>query len=120
MTEQVLLYVLLGLVLLLLLRKALLARFIRHYDASEHQERLRSNRNVILLDVRSSREWSHEHIKGAVHIPLHELERRIEELEKFKNREQKPFGGYQTEAVRVHDGESKLMFERRSGSSKGN
>ena len=87
MTGQVLLYVLLGLVLLLLLRKALLIRSIRHFDARVLEERLRCNGNVILLNVRSNREWSHEHIKDAVHVPLHELERRIEELQKFKNRE---------------------------------
>ena len=50
MTEQVALYLLLGLVLLLFLRKTLLARSIRHYSSRE-------------------------------------LQRRIDELEKFKGRE---------------------------------
>jgi rhodanese-related sulfurtransferase len=87
MTEQVALYLLLGLVLLLFLRKTLLARSIRHYSSSELQEKLRTGTGVILLDVRSDREWSARHIRGAVHIPLHELQRRIDELEKFKGRE---------------------------------
>jgi rhodanese-related sulfurtransferase len=87
MTEQVAFYLLLGLVLLLFLRKTLLARSIRHYSSSELQEKLRTDTSVILLDVRSNREWSEGHIKGAFHIPLHELQRRTDELEKFKTRE---------------------------------
>lgn len=33
-----------------------------------------SNKEVILLDVRENDEWENGHIKGAIHIPLHELE----------------------------------------------
>jgi rhodanese-related sulfurtransferase len=41
----------------------------------------------LLLDVRTDKEWSEGHLKGAHHIPLHALARRIAELEKHKNRE---------------------------------
>lgn len=33
-----------------------------------------SNKEVVLLDVRENDEWENGHIKGAIHIPLHELE----------------------------------------------
>ncbi len=37
-----------------------------------------------LLDVRSLGEWNSGHAKGAVHIPLNEVERRINEIPKSK------------------------------------
>ncbi|WP_426998019.1 rhodanese-like domain-containing protein [Pseudarthrobacter sp. N5] len=37
-------------------------------------------RQVAVLDVRRSGEWSRKHINGAVHIPLHELPRRLHQL----------------------------------------
>jgi rhodanese-related sulfurtransferase len=87
MTEQIVLYLLIVILVLLFLRKTLLARSITQYTPNEVQEKSHGNRNVVLLDVRSNREWSTGHIKGAVHIPLHELQRRIDELERFKGRE---------------------------------
>jgi rhodanese-related sulfurtransferase len=87
MTEQVVLYALLGLVLLLFVRKKLLARTIKQYSPREVHELMHSGRSPLILDVRSNREWSTGHLKGAVHIPLHELQRRIDELEKHKGRE---------------------------------
>jgi rhodanese-related sulfurtransferase len=36
--------------------------------------------NVVVLDVRRRLEWSEGHIAGAVHIPLHELLRRLGEV----------------------------------------
>jgi rhodanese-related sulfurtransferase len=87
MTEQVVLYVLLGLVLLLFLRKMLLGRSIKHYSPRDVHELMHSGRSPVLLDVRSNREWATGHLKGAVHMPLHELQRRIDELEKYKGRE---------------------------------
>ena len=35
---------------------------------------------VVVLDVRRPDEWEESHLAGAVHIPLHELERRVGEL----------------------------------------
>ncbi len=36
--------------------------------------------DVVVLDVRRDREWEESHIKGAVHIPLHQLRGRIGEI----------------------------------------
>lgn len=36
---------------------------------------------VVVLDVRTDPEWLAEHIPGAVHIPLHELSSRWQELD---------------------------------------
>ncbi|HEX6473118.1 MAG TPA: MBL fold metallo-hydrolase [Streptosporangiaceae bacterium] len=41
---------------------------------------VRHHRPVVLLDVRRVLEWHESHIDGAVHIPLHDLRRRIDEI----------------------------------------
>jgi hydroxyacylglutathione hydrolase len=40
----------------------------------------RADRGIVLLDVRRDSEWDVARIKGAVHIPLHELPRRMAEV----------------------------------------
>jgi hydroxyacylglutathione hydrolase len=40
----------------------------------------REDREIVLLDVRRASEWNVARIEGAVHIPLHELPRRIAEV----------------------------------------
>ncbi|MBW3562673.1 MAG: MBL fold metallo-hydrolase [Actinobacteria bacterium] len=42
--------------------------------------RERQERAVRVLDVRRDLEWRERHLEGAIHIPLHELEVRIDEL----------------------------------------
>ena len=39
-----------------------------------------ARREVAVLDVRRDDEWSEARIEGAIHIPLHDLERRVHEL----------------------------------------
>ncbi|HEU5155895.1 MAG TPA: MBL fold metallo-hydrolase [Streptosporangiaceae bacterium] len=41
---------------------------------------VRHHRPVVLLDVRRVLEWNASHIEGALHIPLHDLLRRIDEI----------------------------------------
>jgi hydroxyacylglutathione hydrolase len=43
-------------------------------------ETMVSGKDIAVLDVRRHGEWSFGHIRGAYHIPFHELERRISEL----------------------------------------
>jgi glyoxylase-like metal-dependent hydrolase (beta-lactamase superfamily II)/rhodanese-related sulfurtransferase len=42
--------------------------------------RVRAHRDVVVLDVRRRQEWTAGHLAGAVHIPLHELTTRLDEL----------------------------------------
>jgi len=37
--------------------------------------------DLVLVDVREDWEWEKSHIEGAIHIPLGELPRRLDELE---------------------------------------
>ena len=41
---------------------------------------IRRQRPVVVLDVRRNLEWAGSHVDGAVHIPLHELPRRLSEV----------------------------------------
>ncbi|PXY24031.1 MBL fold metallo-hydrolase [Prauserella flavalba] len=41
---------------------------------------VRHHRPVVVLDVRRRQEWDEGHLEGAVHIPLHELLERIDEV----------------------------------------
>jgi hydroxyacylglutathione hydrolase len=41
---------------------------------------VRRHRNVVILDVRRDQEWAPSHIRGAVHIPVHQLPARLAEV----------------------------------------
>ena len=43
-------------------------------------ETVRHRRAIVVLDVRLTAEWSDSHVDGAVHIPLHELPARLDEI----------------------------------------
>ncbi|MEZ4801826.1 MAG: rhodanese-like domain-containing protein [Gelidibacter sp.] len=40
-------------------------------------------KDAIILDVRTQKEWDNGHIENAKHIPLDELEKRVDELKKL-------------------------------------
>jgi len=48
--------------------------------------RLINKEDAVVLDIRNKKEWATGHITNAKHIPLAELDRRIAELEKFKQK----------------------------------
>lgn len=47
---------------------------------------LMNREDALVLDVREAAEWSSGHITGARHITLGQLEKRMSELEKFKDK----------------------------------
>ena len=47
---------------------------------------LMNREDALVLDVRESGEWSSGHIPGARHITLAQLDKRMSEIEKFKDR----------------------------------
>ncbi|MBI5474407.1 MAG: rhodanese-like domain-containing protein [Ignavibacteriae bacterium] len=85
-TSQVIIYSVLGLFILLYLRRMLSLRSLKNYSPAEVAEKLKSN-SIVLLDVRTAAERQAGSIKGSLHIPLHEIRRRANELEKHKGRE---------------------------------
>lgn len=46
---------------------------------------IKNNKDVVLLDVRSSQEYDEGHLKGAINIPVYELEYRVENELKNKD-----------------------------------
>jgi rhodanese-related sulfurtransferase len=84
---SILLYAILGLLIALYARRYFAVRSITQYTPDEVDEKMKTDRATFLVDVRTDKEWQQNHIKGAHHIPLHELSRRYTELEKHKSRE---------------------------------
>ena len=84
-TEQIFFYIVLGLIILLYLRKQWNARGITQYSPADAKERMKEG--SILLDVRTPRERSRQSIPSSIHIPLHEISSRVKELERYRGKE---------------------------------
>ncbi len=84
-SEQITLYVILGIFVLIYLRKVLVTRSLNNYSAAEAKQRVKSG--SIMLDVRTAAERKAVSIPSSVHIPVHEISSRIKELEKFRGKE---------------------------------
>lgn len=83
---QIVLYGLVLLVLVVYLRRFLMTRGLTHYTTAEVNEKLKSG-DTVLVDVRTRQEWDGGHIKGALLIPLHEIDRRKDELKPHQTKE---------------------------------
>jgi len=87
MPSQWFLLILTGIVLFFYIRKFLISQGLRHYSPADLAERVDTDRNLVLLDVRSNSERRHSHIEGSLHIPLHQLASRSTELSKYREKE---------------------------------
>ncbi len=58
-------------------------------DVSELKERMKSDTSLIVLDVRTPEELVGPlgHLNGVINIPVQELEKRVGELDNYKNKE---------------------------------
>jgi len=83
--EQIVFYIIIGLILIVYVRRQLLARAQVNYFGEEAKRRVESG--SIMLDVRTASERASSSIPKSIHIPVQELSARIEELEKFRGRE---------------------------------
>lgn len=86
-TGQIILYLLIGFIIFSYVRKYLNNRKVEHHEPLEIQKRMKNQNSMLLLDVRTDPERKRGHIKGSVHIPLNQLRKRQQELEKYKNKE---------------------------------
>ena len=62
-------------------------RGMNQYSPAQVADLMKGIDAKVLLDVRTAGERQRQHIKGSLHIPLHELGRRMDELGKHKNKE---------------------------------
>jgi rhodanese-related sulfurtransferase len=46
---------------------------------------LLSGQKAVIVDVREDSEWNEQHIPGAIHIPLGQLNERLAELKQYKD-----------------------------------
>ena len=51
----------------------------------ETKELIQNKGDLIILDVRKKEEYEAEHIEGAINIAIDELNRRIDEIEDYKD-----------------------------------
>ena len=86
-TGQIFLYALIALIVFYIVKKFFLIRSIKHYSAQEASQKIKKERNVVLLDVRSQTERKQGSIKGSFHIPLPSIQSSQNELKKFKDAE---------------------------------
>jgi rhodanese-related sulfurtransferase len=78
---------LLAFVALLLLRQIYFKRQVRHFTPAEVARKIKFNVPLVLLDVRTAGENRQGQIPDSLHIPLHELSSRLQELEPYRHRE---------------------------------
>lgn len=83
---DILLYLLLALIVYYIVKKVLLTKSVTSYSTEETKLKMKE-RSSILLDVRTPEERKRDHIKGSLHIPLYDLKKRTDELNKFKDKE---------------------------------
>ena len=86
-TQNAFLLLALIFVVFMLLRGTLRKRLsgFEEVDPGEATQ-LINREDALVIDVREPQEWSQGHIPGARHIPLGQLPKRLNELEKYKDR----------------------------------
>ena len=86
-TEQIFLYALIALIAFYIIRKVLMIKSIKHYSAQDASQKIKKERNVVLLDVRTDAERKKNSIRGSYHIPITSIASSESELKKFKDAE---------------------------------
>ena len=86
-TEQIFIYALIALVLFYIVRKYFQIKSITHYSANELSDKMKKDRSLVLLDVRTEKERNRNKIKGSFHIPVYEINSSNNELKKFSGKE---------------------------------
>ena len=86
-TTQILLLAFVLLIIILRAKKFIATRSMKNYSAAEVKQLLKDNNSIVLLDVRTDGERKSGAIKPSIHIPLHEIALKIEQLKKYGSRE---------------------------------
>lgn len=69
------------------IKKLIQTKNIVNYTAESAAAKIKNNKNVIFLDVRTDAERERGYIKGSIHKPLHLIKMNIDELKKYKDME---------------------------------
>ncbi|AGA69420.1 Rhodanese-related sulfurtransferase [Desulfitobacterium dichloroeliminans LMG P-21439] len=61
-------------------------KMIKNLTTEEAYELIQSNKDVVVIDVRTNNEYRSGHIPGSKSIPVGELSSRLTELQKYKDK----------------------------------
>jgi rhodanese-related sulfurtransferase len=86
-TGQIVLYVLIALVIYYIGKKIYLIKTIKQYSPVDALAKVKKERNVVFLDVRTDKERKQSLIKGSYHIAVSDIKEKEHELKKFKDAE---------------------------------
>jgi len=86
-TGQIILYALIALIIYYVGKKIYLIRTIKQYPPVDASTKVKKERNVVFLDVRTDQERKKDFIKGSYHIPVTSIKEREKKLKKFKDAE---------------------------------
>ncbi|GIK21353.1 MAG: rhodanese-like domain-containing protein [Ignavibacteriota bacterium] len=84
---QIFLYAFIALIIFYIGKKIYLIKSIKQYSPADAYAKVKKERNVVFLDVRTERERKQSLIKGSYHIPITDLKEKEQELKKFKDAE---------------------------------
>ena len=85
-TIQIILLALVLLIVFFRVKKYFIKRSLKNYTSEEAKGLLKSG-GIVLLDVRTDRERKSGAIKPSIHIPLHEISLKADQLKKYGERE---------------------------------
>lgn len=85
--EQIILYVFIALIIYYVGKKIYLIKSIKQYSPVDALAKVKKERNVVFLDVRTDKERKQSVIKGSYHIPVTSIKEKEQELKKFKDAE---------------------------------
>jgi rhodanese-related sulfurtransferase len=85
--EQIILYIFIVLIIYYIGKKIYLVKSIKQYSPVDALAKVKKERNVVFLDVRTDKERKQSVIKGSYHIPVTSIKEREQELKKFKDAE---------------------------------
>jgi len=86
-TEQILIFAFIALIVYYVGKKFYLIKSIKQYTPADASAKVKKERNVVFLDVRTEKERKQSSIKGSHHIPVTDLKEKEQELKKFKDAE---------------------------------
>lgn len=86
-TYQVILLAFILLILFFRIKKYLASRSLNHYSSGELRKMIKENSGIVLLDVRTEKERKSGSIKPSIHLPLHEISIKSDQLKKYQSRE---------------------------------
>ncbi len=69
------------------IRKKMFKRSMEFYEISLEELKLKQNHGAVIVDVRSSQEYSEGHLAGAINMPYYEIKKNIDNIIKDRDKD---------------------------------